>query len=189
MSSIILASTGVLEASEGMAGRIFGLDAQLLVDAGILALAVFTLFTLMSYLLFNPARELLRKRKEKIQSEMDFAATEKADAVAFKAEYDSKLKSVEKEADEILSQTRKKALKKEAEIVNEAKAEATRIIDRANKEAELEKSKMKDEVKQEMISVASIMAGKIISASIDVNEQSKLIEDTLTEMGDDTWQS
>lgn len=44
MSSIILASTGVLEASEGMAGRIFGLDAQLLVDAGILALAVFTLF-------------------------------------------------------------------------------------------------------------------------------------------------
>ncbi|WP_308743576.1 F0F1 ATP synthase subunit B [Anaerosporobacter sp.] len=189
MSSIILASTGVLEASGGMAGRIFGLDMQLFVDAGILALAVFALFTLMSYLLFNPARELLRKRQEKIKSEMDFAATEKADAVSYKAEYDNKLKSVNKEAEVILSQTRKKALKKETEIVDEAKAEATRIIDRANKEAELEKSKMKDEVKQEMISVAAIMAGKIISTSIDEDEQAKLIEDTLTEMGDDTWQS
>lgn len=48
---------------------------------------------------------------------------------------------------------------------------------------------MKDEVKQEMISVAAIMAGKIISTSIDEDEQAKLIEDTLTEMGDDTWQS
>lgn len=188
MSSILLASTGVLEAS-GMAGRIFGLDAQMLVDACILALAVLALFTLMSYLLWNPAREMLRKRQEKIQSEMDFAATEKADAIAYKAEYDSKLKAVNKEAEEILSQTRKKALKKETEIVDEAKAEATRIIDRANKEAELEKSKIKDEVKQEMISVAQVMAGKIISTSIDANEHAKLIEDTLTEMGDDTWQS
>lgn len=188
MSSIILASSGVLE-TEGMAGRIFGLDAQMLVDAGILALAVLALFTLLSYLLFNPARELLKKRQEKIQSEMDFAASEKADAVQFKAEYDSKLKSVDKEAEEILSQTRKKALKKETEIVDEAKEEANRIIDRANKEAELEKSKMKDEVKQEMISIAQAMAGKIISTSIDSNEQARLIEDTLKEMGDDTWQS
>lgn len=189
MSSIILASTGVLEVTEGMAGRIFGLDAQMLVDACILALAVLALFTLMSYLLFNPARELLRKRQEKIKSEMDLAASEKKEAIAFKAEYDGKLKEVNKEAEEILSQTRKKALKKETEIVDGAKVEATRIIDRANKEAELEKSKMKDEVKQEMISVASIMAGKIIATSIDENKQSKLIEDTLKEMGDDTWQS
>lgn len=189
MSSITLASTIVLNSSEGMAQRIFGLDNQLYADAIILALAVFFLFALLSYLLFNPARELLKKRQDKIQSEMDTAATEKKDAIAFKAEYDQKLKMVNKEAEEILSETRKKALKKETEIVEDAKVEANRIIDRANKEAQLEKSKMKDEVKQEMISVASIMAGKIIASSIDEAEQSKLIDETLKEMGDDTWQS
>lgn len=187
--SSILATTGILETSEGMAGRIFGLDAQLFVDAGILALAVFALFTLLSYLLFNPARELLKKRQDKIQSEMDTAEKEKEDAIAFKAEYDSKLKAVNKESEEILSQTRKKALRQESQIVDDAKAEASRIIERANREAELEKSKMKDEVKQEMISVASIMASKIIATSIDEKEQSRLIEDTLKEMGDKTWQS
>ena len=120
---------------------------------------------------------------------METAAKEKEDAIQFKAEYDAKLKDVEKEAEEILSDTRKKALKKESDIVNEAKEEAARILDRANREVELEKSKVKDEVKQEIISVATVMAGKIVASSLDENKQSQLIADTLEEMGDETWLS
>ena len=48
----------------GVSNRIFGLDAQLIADAVILALAVGFLFFLMSFLLFNPARELMKKRLE-----------------------------------------------------------------------------------------------------------------------------
>ena len=46
---------------------------------------------------------------------------------------------------------------------------------------------MSDEVKQEIISVASIMAGKVVSASIDTTVQNQLIDETLKEMGDKTW--
>ena len=117
------------------------------------------------------------------------AAKEKADAVQFKEKYDEKLKNVDKESEEILSETRKKALKKETAIVGEAKEEANRILERANREVELEKNKVKDEVKQEMISVAAAMAGKVIEVSLDEGKQSQLIEDTLKEMGDETWLS
>ena len=113
----------------------------------------------------------------------------KAEAIAFKAEYDEKLKNAEKEVDGILSEGRKKALKRENEIVDEAKAEAVRILERADREIELEKSKMKDEVKKEMVAVASVMAGKIIAASIDTDKQAQLIDEALNEMGDDTWRS
>lgn len=44
-------------------------------------------------------------------------------------------------------------------------------------------------MKQEMISVASVMAGKIIKSSIDEQTQNKLFDETLREMGDETWQS
>jgi F-type H+-transporting ATPase subunit b len=54
-----------------MTNRIFGLDAQLIADAVILALAVGFLFFLLSYLLFNPARELMAKRQAKIKEEME----------------------------------------------------------------------------------------------------------------------
>ena len=169
--------------------RLFGLDLQLIADLAFELIAVFVLFTAMSNLLFNPARAFLQKRQEKIKGEMAFAAKEKEDAIALKAEYTEKLNDVQKEAEEILSETRKKALKKENEIVDEAKAEAARIRERAAKEVELEKNKVKDEVKQEMISVASIMAGKFVAASMTEKQQAQLIEDTLKEMGDKTWQN
>jgi F-type H+-transporting ATPase subunit b len=120
---------------------------------------------------------------------METAAKDKADASRFKEEYDAKLKNVDVESEEILSEARKKALKKESDIVNEAKGEANRILDRANREVELEKNKVKDEVKQEMITVAAAMAGKIVAASLDEEKQSQLVADTLKEMGDETWLS
>ncbi|MCD7826094.1 MAG: F0F1 ATP synthase subunit B [Clostridiaceae bacterium] len=174
-------------AGGGFDDRIFGLDSQLLVDAGITLIAMFCLFLLLSYLLFNPARKLLTKRQDRIREQMDIAAKEMADGEQFKAEYDARLKNVDKEAEEILTETRKKALKKENDIIDEAKAEASRVLDRADREIELEKSRVKDEVRQEMISVATAMAGKIVAASLDEKKQSQLIAETLEEIGEETW--
>ena len=53
----------------------------------------------------------------------------------------------------------------------------------------LEKKKMADEVKREMVAVASVMAAKIVAANIDANAQHELIEETLKEIGDSTWLS
>lgn len=69
------------------------------------------------------------------------------------------------------------------------KQEAVRIIQRANEEARLEKNRAMDEMKQEMITVASMMAAKVVVASIDTTVQNTLVEETLKEMGDSTWQS
>lgn len=169
--------------------RLVDLDPQLLHDAILLAIAVFVLFLLMSYLLFNPVRKMLEDRKNKIKNDIDSAIADKKDAAAIKAEYEEKLKNVDKEAEEILSEARKKALNNEAQIVEQAREEAARIIQHANEEAELEKKRVLDEMKQEMISIASMMAGKVVAASIDTTIQDTLVEETLKEIGDRTWQS
>ena len=118
---------------------LFNLDAQLLFDTALLAIAVFFLFMLMSYLLFDPARKLLKDRQEKIENDIDTARSDKEKAQALKAEYEEKLKNVDKEAELILSEARQKALKNQNKIVDDAKEEASRIIKRAQEEAELEK--------------------------------------------------
>ena len=183
--------SGVIEValSSGLGDYIFGLDPQLLVDSAITILAMFFVFLLLSYLLFNPARNLMEKRQEGIREQMETAAREKQDAIQFKAEYDEKIKNVQKETDEILSEARKKALKKESVMLEEAREEAAQIVARANREVELEKSKVKDEMKQEIINVATAMAGKIVASSLDESKQSQLLADTLEEMGDETWLS
>ena len=183
--------SGVIQValSSGLGDYIFGLDPQLLVDSAITILARFFVFLLLSYLLFNPARNLMEKRQEGIREQMETAAREKQDAIQFKAEYDEKIKNVQKETDEILSEARKKALKKESVMLEEAREEAAQIVARANREVELEKSKVKDEMKQEIINVATAMAGKIVASSLDESKQSQLLADTLEEMGDETWLS
>ena len=169
--------------------RLFDLDMQLVQDSVLLAIAIFFLFLALSYLLFNPVRQMLADRKLKIQTELDEAAADKTDAAALKAEYEEKLKGIEKEAEAILSEARQKALRNEAKIVEDAKEEAARIIARANEEALLEKKRVVDEMKQEMISVAAAMAAKVITANIDVNIQNQLGDETRKEMGDSTWLS
>ena len=44
-------------------------------------------------------------------------------------------------------------------------------------------------MKTEIVSIASLMAEKAVAASMDVKIQDSLIEDTLKEMGESTWQS
>ncbi len=172
-----------------MEARLFNLDPQLLHDAVLLAIAIFVMFAFLSYLLFNPARDLLKKREERVKDNIDSAEKSKADAQALREEYENKLREINKEADEILSAARKKALENEAKIVDKAREEAAAIIARAQKQAELEMKKAEDDIKKEIITVASMIAGKVVSEKIDLNIQDSLIEDTLKEMGDQTWQS
>ena len=80
------------------------------------------LFTILSYLLFNPVRSLLEKRRQRVLDDQETAKREKQEAIAYKEEYDRKLKEVDKEAQEILRRCAQKiAMQNEAKIVAEAK--------------------------------------------------------------------
>lgn len=187
MKTLFSTSLNVLTGQ--MEPRLFDLDFQLIADAALVLIAVFVLFLALSYFLFNPARKMLNSRKEKISNELTSAANDMESARTLKNEYEGKLKDIEKEAQEILSEARKTALANESQIVAEAKAEAARILDRARVEAELEKKKAVDDVKKEMITIASAMAGKVVAASMNTQIQNSLIDETLKEIGESTWLS
>lgn len=169
--------------------RIIGFDYQLIHDIVLTGINIFILFFALSYLLFNPARDFLEKRRQKIAGELADAAENKKTAQELKAEYESRLKEVNKEADAILAEARKKAMIKEADILDEARAEAARIIERANRQVELDRKKALDDMKREIISIASLMAGKVVAGSMDIKMQENLIDETLKEMGENTWLS
>ena len=181
--------TDLVMASAEMAPRLFDLDLQLIADSALMIIAVFALFLIASHLLFNPVRDMMEKRQARIKDELDTAASDMENARALKEEYESKLKEVDKEAEAILAEARKRALANENQIVADAKEEAARILERAGVEAELEKKKAADEVKREMVVLASMMAAKVVNAAIDTTVQDSLVEETLKEIGESTWLS
>lgn len=178
----------ILTGAETMS-RMFDLDWQLIADASLMIIAIFFLFLFMSYFLFDPARAVLEKRREKIKTELEESEESRLKAQQLKEEYEARLAQVDKEAEEILSDARRRALENENEIIAAAKQEAARIKDRALAEAELEKKKIADDVKREIITVASAMAGKIVTASMNTQIQEELIDETLKELGERTWLS
>ena len=126
-----------------MDGRIFGLDIQLGFDVIMQGIAVFIMFALLSYILFEPVRKILEDRKNRIANEIDQAAADQA--------------------------------------------EAARIIESANHEAELARINAQDQMKQEMVKMAVLMAGKFIQNQMDEKDQNAFVDQTLQEMGDKTW--
>ena len=154
--------------------RLFNLDPQLIHDAVLLALAVFVMFTFLSYLLFNPARDFLKKRQDKIKNDLDTAAADKARKL--KEDYNAKIQNINAEAEEILAQARQKALDNEAKIIAEAKEEAARILSRANAQVELERKAAADDMKKEMIALASLMAEKAVAGAVDAKVQDTMVE-------------
>ena len=100
--------------------RLFNLDAQLLFGTAMIAVNVFIIFLLASYFLFNPVREFLKKRENKVRDQLESAERANTEADALKQEYEEKLKLVNKEAEEILSAARKKAQQNENRIVSAA---------------------------------------------------------------------
>ena len=153
--------------------RLFNLDFQLLHDSLLTLIAVFILFLGGSFFFFNPARKFLDKRKQGIADDIEAA--------------EDKLKNVDAEVEGILSDARQRALANENRIVADAREEAGKIIDNAHREANLEKLKVADEVKEEVINVAGAMAGKIVASTMSEAEQRRLLDETLKGIGEDTW--
>ena len=86
--------------------RIFGLDPQLVFQVAFQMLAIFILFLAASYLLLDPVRKILNDRKERVMKEQKEAKESREQAIRFKDEYDTKLKRIDKEAEQILSERR-----------------------------------------------------------------------------------
>lgn len=129
----------------------------------------------------------MQKRAERIQSQLEQAKAEEENALKLKAEYESKLQDIQKEADAILKEAREKALKQESSIIEQARKESETIRNRALADIEREKAKVTDEMKKEIIEVASLMAGKFIASSIDSEKHNDLINEIIEQMGDVSW--
>ena len=93
--------------------RLINFDPQWISDVVITGINIFILFFALSYLLFNPARDYLEKRRNKIAGDLQNAKENKEEALALKAEYESRLREINKEAEQILDEARKKAKKQE----------------------------------------------------------------------------
>jgi len=165
------------------AGRVFGLDQQTLIQIGIQLFNVSLLAYLLARLLYNPVRDFMSRRADRIKVQMESAEDDMANAKELKVKYETRIKEINLERDDILETARKIAAEKGKQIIDEAKNEADTIKARAVQNIEMEQERAKDEMKQAIIEVSSAMAEKYIMRAIDKDVHERLFAEAMAELG------
>ena len=99
------------------------------------------------------------------------------------AQYNAKLKDIEKERAEILNAARWDASENSKVIIEEAKREAEAIIKRARERVAADQQRLKEETRRHIIELAALIAEKYITANIGEQEQNQIFEETLAQDG------
>jgi F-type H+-transporting ATPase subunit b len=168
-------------------GRVFGLDSQTLIQIGIQLLNAILLAAALGYLLYNPVKEFMQKRTDRIQKQMDDAEAAKARAEELIAEYKQKLSEIDREREEILEAARLRAAEERKAIIAEAKQEALEQKQRVSESIAAQKERLKEEARLYIIEAASLMAEKYIAQTIDDQIQDKLFAEALAQLEEAQW--
>ena len=169
--------------------RLFGLDMQTIIQMIAVLLNVCLLAFILSKLLYKPVLQILHDRRARILGEMQTAQKNKEEALELKAEYEQIMKNVAEEKQQILDGARKQALERTQEQLAEARVEAEAVKARAQKEISLEQERAKSELKQTVIDVSSLMAGKFLSKAIDADTHDELFNEVMAELEEIAWHS
>ena len=64
----------------------------------------------------------------------------------------------------------------------------TPVIDKEVQAMESEKQKALDDLKNQVVSISTLLASKIVKENINVSNEDKLFKETLDEIGASVWQ-
>ena len=162
-------------------------DVETLKELSFQLINTFIICVALGWFLYKPVKEFLRKRSERIANQLLEAENAVKESQRNRSTYEQKLAEIDQERSDILEKARKIAIEKENAIIENARREASVILNRARLEIEREQDKAKSEVKTQMIEIASLIAKKYVQASIDLALQDRLIDEAIQDLGDASW--
>lgn len=161
---------------------------------GFLNINFFTaLFTLLNFLavffvlkhfLFQPVMKLIKDRQDEIDGMYADADQAKESAQALQAEYEQKLSVAAETSERLVKEAMARGQSKEEEIIRQANAEASAIMDKAAADIAQEKKKAINDAKDEISGMAMAIAEKVVGRQLNAQDQDKLFDEFLNELGD-----
>lgn len=133
------------------------------------------MFWILSRFVFEPVKQFMDKRIATIQKDIQDANNLKLNAEDLKSEYETKLKSVHEERDQILLDGKRKGENLYAEKVNEADRDVEVIKERAKREIEQERSQMLNDLRNNTVSIAIEAASKVLNQEINMDKHKELV--------------
>ncbi len=146
------------------------------------ALTFIILILLLWKVAYKPLMAMQKKRQAEIHDAIEGAERVKEEARMLLVEYKQQLADARVEAEEILERARRVGESTKAELVNEAKAQADRTLEKAREQIERETRQALADIKLQVADLALAAAEKATSRSLTAEEDVRLIREALAEV-------
>ena len=142
------------------------------------------LYLLVKKFLYKPVKKMLAQRQATIDNEYKDAEEAKKKALSDQKTYEEKLSVAKSEADSLIQSAVQTAQAREQQMLAEAKEKADGMIRQAEADANLELKKAEQTIKEEIISVGTALAGKVLERELNPDDHKKLIDSLIDEIGE-----
>ena len=152
--------------------------------------ALFTLLNTLTVIfvgtkfLFKPIMKIIQERQKEIDDLYSDANAAKAEAQAMQSEYQAKLGDAQAASERIVKEAVSRGQAREEEIIRQANAEASAIMDKAAADIAMEKKKAINDAKDEISDLALAIAGKVVGRELNAADQSDLVDAFINGLGD-----
>ncbi len=141
------------------------------------------LYLLVKKFLYKPVKKMLAERQQTIDNEYKEAEEAKEKALSDKQTYEEKLSEAQSQADSLIQSAVQTAQVREQQILAEAKQKADDIHRQAEADARLELKKAEQTVKEEIVTVGTLLATKVLNRELNDEDHKKLIDSLIDEIG------
>ena len=146
-------------------------------------IAFLVILAVLAKLVWPPVLEMMEKRQQKIQEDLEAAERSKLEAAEEARSYETKILDAHHEADAIVAKAKKEAEEVRSAVLAKAQREAADIIAKAHGAVDSERHKAMIELSSSVVDLSVEIASKIIGNNLSEDEQRKLAAKYLAEVG------
>ncbi len=142
------------------------------------------IFLILKKFLFKPVTKMLKQRQAAVDEQYDAAEKAQREAEQQRDAYAEKMMNADREADQLLQQTAQEADRKGEKIVAAAQEKADNLLKQAQAEIELDRKKATASMREEMVTISTALAEKMLQREIRTEDHRALIASFMQEIGD-----
>jgi F-type H+-transporting ATPase subunit b len=158
---LFMPTTQMLAMAEG-AGGLFDFNATL----PLMALQIILLSVVLTFVFYKPVSKVIDDREAYISGNLDTASEKLIKADELYKEYDEQLKTARVNAQAVIAQAEKEAKDVVAAEINEARQDATKLIERTNKELEAQKSLALEQLEKQVDELSQLIKEKLLGKEV-----------------------
>lgn len=143
------------------------------------------LLALLKKFAWGPLMNMMEKREQYVANEIEEAEKSRAEAEEASKEAAEQLNQVRAEAQKMIEDAKAAGSKQEEQIIAAAKKEAERLKEAAQADIQNEKERAIQALQDKVASLSVLIASKVIEKELTEQDQEKLINEYIKEVGEE----